>query len=107
MVTDLLKSNGSKSAYYLNQIMRSLPETLLISDYTFQPLNTRIKPNKPIALSEHIIVISGRSNDSALFSKWISRLEHISWITSIDIVDYGSVSNTVSNFEIKIVINDD
>lgn len=107
MVTDLLKSNGSKSAYYLNQIMRSLPKTLLISDYTFQPLNTRIKPNKPIALSEHIIVISGRSNDSALFSKWISRLEHISWITSIDIVDYGSVSNTVSNFEIKIVLNDD
>lgn len=107
MVDDLLKSKGSKTSYFTNSIMQSLPETLLISEFNFQPLQKRIKDGKLIELDEHIIIISGSSNDSSIFSKWISQLEHMEWIEHIDIIDYGSVSGSVSDFEIKIGLNDD
>jgi len=107
MVDDLLKSNGSKSSYFTNTIMQSLPETLLISEFNFQPLQKRIKDGKLIEIEENMIIISGSSNDNSIFSKWISQLEHMELIEHIDIIDYGSVSGSVSDFEIKIGLSDD
>ena len=43
MVDDLLKSNGSKSSFYSHTIIQSLPKTILLSDYHYQPLLRRIK----------------------------------------------------------------
>jgi hypothetical protein len=107
MVDDLLKSNGSKTSYFANSIMQSLPETLLLSEFNFQPLKKRIKEDKPIELDDLTIILSGSSTDSSLFSVWISQLERMNWIKHVDIIDYGSTSNSVSDFEIKIIVSDE
>jgi hypothetical protein len=107
MVDDLLKSNGSKTSYLSNSIMKSLPETILLSEFNFQPLKKRIKKDKPIELDYFTILLSGSSTDSSLFSKWISHLEQMDWIKHVDIIDYGSSSNSVSDFKIKIALSDE
>ncbi|MFD2916854.1 hypothetical protein [Psychroserpens luteus] len=107
MVDDLLKSNGSKTSYFANSIMQSLPETLLLSEFNFQPLKKRIKEDKPIELDDLKIILSGSSTDSSLFSKWISQLEQMDWVKHVDIIDYGSSSSSVSDFEIKIILSDE
>ncbi|MCD2257587.1 hypothetical protein [Psychroserpens luteolus] len=107
MVDDLLKSNGSKTSFYANRVMLSLPQTVLLSEFNFQPLNKRIKANKPIDLNTDIISISGSSSDSEAFSNWVSQLEDISWIEKVDIVNYESATSKVSDFKLKIVLTND
>jgi hypothetical protein len=107
MVDDLLKSNGSKSSFYSNNIMQSLPKSILLSEFNYQPLSKRIKIGKMIELDEKIISISGTSNNSEIFTNWIGDLEQEDWIEKIDIIDYGKASSSTSDFELKLVLKDD
>jgi len=107
MVDDLLKSNGSKSSFYSNTIIQSLPNTILLSEFNYQPLLRRIKSDKAIELEQNVISISGTSSDSSDFSKWLSQLEQEDFVTKVDINDFGNTSTNVSDFKIKIVLEDD
>ena len=107
MVDDLLKSNGSKSSYYANEIIHSLPNSILLKSFNYQPLQKRVKDNKVIELKEHTITIEGTSNDSETYSDWISHLERKDWVASVNILDYGHSSSKVSDFKIEIVLKHD
>jgi Tfp pilus assembly protein PilN len=107
MVDDLLKNNGSKSSLYSNTIIHSLPKSILLSEFNYQPLSKRVKADKPIELEQNSITISGKSNDSEAFSNWISQLEQENWIDKVNIIDYGNSSSNSSDFKIKIVLDDE
>ena len=107
MVDDLLKSNGSKSSFYSHTIIKSLPKTILLSDYHYQPLLRRIKEDSPIELSENIISISGTTIKSADFSEWINHLEKIEWIVKVSIIEYRNTNSKKSEFKISVLIKND
>jgi len=107
MVDDILKSNASKSSFYSDRIITALPKSILLSELQYQPLLKRISKEKPIELNEDTIHISGTSNDSEVFSNWISQLEKLEWIEKVEIVDYGTESNSNSEFKIKIGLYND
>jgi len=107
MVDDLLKSDSSKSSYYSNEIIHSLPNSILLKSFDYQPLLKRIKENKDIELKENTIAIGGSSNNSEEFSNWISELGRKGWIFKINILNYGSTSSKVSDFKIQIILEDD
>ncbi|WP_407556491.1 hypothetical protein [Winogradskyella sp. 4-2091] len=107
MVDDLLKSNGSKSSFYCDRIMQSLPQSILLSEFNYQPLLKRIKVDKAIELERNSISVSGASSDSDAFSKWIALLEQEDWIDKVEIIDYGSTASSVSDFRIKIVLSNE
>ena len=107
MVEDLLKSNGSKSAFYSHTIIQSLPKTMLLTGYNYQPLLRRIKDDASIEISENTIVISGTSIKSAHFSEWINLLEQMEWIAKVTIVRYRNTSSKTSEFKISILILND
>ena len=104
MVDDLLKSNGSKSSFYCDAIIQSLPKTVLLTDYSYQPLLRRIKEDRAIEVSEKKILVSGSSVQSADFSKWINHLEKINWIDNVAILEYRNTSAKKSEFKISIYI---
>ncbi|WP_412560634.1 hypothetical protein [Winogradskyella sp. MIT101101] len=107
MVDDLLKSNGSKSSFYSNTIIHSLPSSILLQELNYQPLLKRIKADKAIVLNENIIIVEGESSDSEAFSNWINLLERMDWVAHVDIIDYGSTSSKVSGFKIELILKDD
>ena len=107
LADDLLKSNGSKSSFYANSIIDGLSESILLSEYNYQPLLKRIKPDKPILLDSQIIMVSGTSSDSELFSSWIAELEKIDWVKKVDINSYGIDKNGFDDFQIKISLGVD
>ncbi|MDC1324527.1 PilN domain-containing protein [Flavobacteriaceae bacterium] len=104
MVDDLLKSNGSKSSFYCDAIIQSLPKTVLLTDYSYQPLLRRIKEDRAIEVSEKTIFISGSSVQSADFSEWINRLEKMDWIEKVAIMEYRNTNSKKSEFKISIRI---
>jgi hypothetical protein len=107
LVGDLLKNSDSKSSLYVSSTVNSLPETILLMELNYQPLIKRIKPDKPIVLDSSTILVSGRSNESKLFSNWIADLEEFDWVKKVDIINYGLDSNLSSDFQIKITLAND
>lgn len=107
MIDDILKSNASKSSFYSDRIIATMPNSILLSELEFQPLVKRIKKEKPIELDTNTIIISGTSNDSKVFSEWVSMLEKLHWVKNIGVVDYGSKSKSISEFQIKITLHND
>ncbi len=107
MVDDMLKSNASKSSFYTNTIIQSLPNSILLSELNYQPLLKRIKKDKPIETDNNVILISGESNHSEVFSKWIATMEAIDWIQKVEIINYEDTSALRSNFNLKLIIKHD
>ncbi len=107
LVDDVLKSNASKSSFYTNAIVQSLPNTILLDALNFQPLLKRVKEDQAIQYNEKSIFVSGASTSSKVFSEWIALLEAKNWIETIDIKDYGDTSKAQSIFTIKLNLTND
>lgn len=101
MVDDMLKSDVSKSSFYTNAIVQSMPSTIVLTELNFHPLLKRIKAEQSIQINKNSIIVSGQSNASAAFSKWVSEMETLAWIQSIDIT-YNDLSRSTSEFSLTI-----
>lgn len=106
MVEDMLKSSVSKSSFFINAIVNSLPKSILLSEINYQPLTKNIKKDKDIELKESTIVISGTSNNSKTYSEWITHLESLKWINKVEVENYSD-SKYTSNFSVKIKLTND
>lgn len=107
MVSDVLKSSSSKSSFYVNEIIESLPDHILLAEFNYQPLARKIKEGKSIENQEDTILISGQTSKQILFSDWISQLEAIPWIKSVNILNFEDVGSGASKFAIKLNLMDD
>ncbi len=106
MVTDVLKSSSSKSSFYVNAIIHDLPEHILLKELNYQPVLKRIKEDKAIENERNTILISGQTQQRILFSQWVSQLEAQQWVNSIQILNFEDADKMVSNFIIKLNMND-
>jgi len=107
MVEDMQNSSSSKTSFYANTIVNSLPASVLLSELNYQPLAKRIKADQPLIIEKNKILVSGTSSESDSFSGWLSDLEKKEWVSKIDIIEYGSESNRLSDFSIKIIISNE
>ncbi|WP_437368373.1 PilN domain-containing protein [Maribacter litoralis] len=104
-INTISNSSNSKSTFYLDNIAKSVPQTILLNNIDYQPLIKNIQKNKPIIFSENYILLSGISTSNNEFSRWIEKLEKNEWIKSIETLDYDFVNNSSSEFSIEIKIN--
>jgi len=107
MVEDMLNSNISKSSFYVNAIIMKLPNSILLSELNYQPIIKRIKTGKTIEVEKNIMLLSGKSNNSELFSKWVTDLEATNWIKKVEISNYHDASKSLSDFSLKLSIEND
>ncbi|WP_299525253.1 hypothetical protein [Winogradskyella sp.] len=107
MVNDVLTGSSSKSSFYAHVIINHLPESILLEEFNYQPLTKKIKDGKSIENHKNTIVISGHTKARVLFSQWISQLETIPWISSVNIVSFEDINKASSKFTLKLQINDD
>ena len=107
MVDDVLKSNASKSSFYVDVIINTLPESILLKELNYQPLLKKIKADKAIKNHKNRILISGQANNSIEFSQWISQLENLKWIQSVEILSFEDNTKSSSSFTIKLNMQDD
>lgn len=102
LATDILKSSASKSSFYINEIITLIPNSILLSELNYQPLQKRIKKDQNILIQNNAIIISGVSSQSESFSNWIEQLENYDWVHTVDILDYSDTNTTRSEFSIKL-----
>jgi Tfp pilus assembly protein PilN len=101
VVQNILQTANSKSAFYLNRVTASLPETINLSQLAYQPIAKAIREGKEINYQENVLVVSGISTDTQVFNSWIEQLEKFSWIASSTVSSYTQKTNSKAEFEIK------
>lgn len=106
-VETMLSSSTSKTAFYLNEIIQTLPSSIQLSEVNYQPLTKRLKASEPISNIKNTMVISGESGNSELFAYWVSDLESKEWIDKVETLDYSDISTNISNFSIKLNLKND
>ena len=107
IVEDVLKSNASKSSFYLDAILYDLPKSILLSNYNYQPLIKKIKEDKPVLIEKNVILISGHTSQSTKLPQWLSKLESIEWVYRVEIQSFEDISKSLSEFSIKLTINNE
>lgn len=63
-----------------------------------------MQESKPIQLDKNRILAMGTSISSEDFSSWVTHLEAIEWIGSVETMDYDYKNKNTSNFKIKISV---
>ena len=106
-VKAILSATSSKSSFFLDQIGSSIPNELLLTSLTFNPLEKRVKSGEQIKLLDNSILISGTSNNSGIFSNWITTLEKLPWIANVETIDYDYAGKNSSLFKIQLLILND
>ncbi|WP_036384443.1 hypothetical protein [Muricauda sp. MAR_2010_75] len=102
----LLGSASSSSTYYLDQIAKELPNSILLENMDYQPLSKPVRDNNVIEVLEHVIMVAGNSNDKTEFSQWTESLETKSWVDKVEIIGYEYVTKSMDSFTLKITSNE-
>ena len=106
MVEDVQRSSGSKTTYFINDIISELPNTITLGELNYQPLLKRVEQEKPIEHTLNQILVKGNSMDSDEFSRWLAALERLIWVSEVNIVSYENSSKNKSDFSITIKIDE-
>lgn len=101
-VETLSSASNSKATYYLDVLAQNIPNSILLSELKYQPLAKPVRESKPIILENEILLISGISKDVNEFSQWVEEIEKLSWVESVETLDYDFVTKKTSNFLIEI-----
>lgn len=105
IVENILNSSSSTSSLFLNEIIHSLPPTVILKEFNYQPLEKRIRKEKPIEFTNNSITISGTTSEREGFSYWVYELEKMNWISKVSILSYGDIEDN-TEFIIKLDIVD-
>jgi Tfp pilus assembly protein PilN len=81
--------SNTKFSQYYDEIGKSLPTALLLTQIYYQPLKGIQKENQAIDTEKNSLLIKGVSSDDEAFTNWISRLEKEKWISNVSITEYG------------------
>ena len=103
-VNAVLSLSNSRTSFYLDELGASVPKSILLTELLYQPLTKPMQESKPIQLDENRILVMGTSISSEDFSSWITHLETIEWIASVETMDYDYKNKSTSNFKIKISV---
>ncbi len=106
-VKNILNNSSSKSTYFLNRIIHSKPSSIILSEFTYQPLEKQVKDREAIKLNKNKVRISGDSSNEAEFSNWIKTLEGMAWIKEIEVAGFSYKSSQNSGFSIIITLDED
>lgn len=107
LVSNIFNNSTSKSSYFLNRIIKSKPKSVLLGEFTFQPLLKQIKENETIKLDTNKIIITGESKEEISFSAWIKKLESMRWIKEVQISHFGYKSAQNSEFTLNLTLQED
>ena len=102
----LTHSKNTKTSYYLDELGKSIPNSINLDQIQYQPLLVPVRENKAIKLQKENLQISGVVNDKVAFTEWSDMLEKQKWIQKIQIMDYEYRSKTSANFTLNLVLDE-
>lgn len=102
-VNELSLSNTQRISAILNEIGKSVPNTIILNELHFQPILKKGNTETLTKYSEKKILVSGISNNNLVFTSWIEKLSNSKKINEVVILKFEKENKTTS-FKINIFI---
>ncbi len=96
--------NTDETIYFINQVLKSLPNTIILSELNYQPVSKSIKKGEDLMLAEDLISLKGQTNSNKSLSDWLLELENYEWVEDIVITDFKNDSSE-GQFELNLKID--
>ncbi len=104
LVESIQQTGFSNSSEIVSSILSDLPNSILLTEFVYQPLKKGIKKNKPITPIHNQILISGKTNDKTQFFEWIKTIETNRFVDKLSIDDFQDKTTKAANFNITITL---
>lgn len=105
IVAGLSSVSQSKVSLYLDELAMLVPSTISLTRINYQPIQTRIKREELIPVSENILQVAGTIKNNEDLTRFVNSLERSKWINNV-ILEFGEKKNKTS-FTILIHIKDE
>ena len=97
----------SKISWYVDEIAYRVPNSILLKEITFQPLQKTIKKEKEILYKQEVFVVEGEAVGSYEISKWVDELAKLKWVDDVVVNDLESKTTRKNSFTLFIKITDE
>ena len=101
-VANYINSSNSRSSKIISELIKPLPNSILLSELIFHPLEKKIKQEEAIVTQNNIILISGVTSNNEAFTNWVEEIEHFNWLKNVTIVNYGKNEVKETVFTLKL-----
>lgn len=102
----ILKSNPwlvhSKTSFYCDRIMATLPIAIKLQEATFFPL----EDEKEMLFNYNQINIIGQTKNSRALNSWMNSLNQLDWIQQIEVEQLQENQQNLNQFQLKIFLNE-
>lgn len=105
-VKEIALSSSEKTTVKVNEIATSIPNTILLEELQFQPVEKKGSNEKLTLFHENDIEIKGVTTDNEEFTNWIELLSKKDFIKKVTILDFGKNENEELVFKISIGLNE-
>lgn len=103
IVSELSLSNKQKVSFILNEIAKSVPNTIILNEFNFQPFLKKGNIEALTKYSEKNILLSGISTNNIQFTTWIEKMSTMKTINEVVILKFEKEDiNTL--FKINIIL---
>lgn len=103
---EIVLSSSEKITVKVNTITKSIPNTILLEEFQYQPVEKRGNNEKLTIFHENSIEMKGITTDNDDFTNWIESLSQQNFIEEVIIIDFGKNENKELAFTISISLNE-
>lgn len=101
-IKNVMAITASQSSLVINEITKSIPQSILLTELVYHPLEKKIKIEEPILTQEKIVIISGTTIDNTAFTRWVETIDLLKEVNLVVITHFGKNEQNETEFSIKL-----
>lgn len=98
-------SAGAASSAVINDLVKDMPTSILLTEITYHPLEKKVKENEPITTRDSLILVSGTTLSNDAFTGWMENIEKNKWVKGTTITAFGKDQENNTGFSVNIMVN--
>lgn len=91
-------------SYYLDEIGKSVPSTITLSEMTLFPVVGKLKNKQRVEVDQEKIIIAGTTKGNEIMDDWIEMMDRFEWVKSIELINYLKISEELAEFELVMTL---
>jgi type II secretory pathway pseudopilin PulG len=103
-VKNVVAITSSQSSLIINEITKRIPQSILLTELIYHPLDKKIKTEESIIIQEKTVALSGTTINNEAFTHWIAVIEQLKWIDQVVITRFGKNDLNETEFSIKLIL---
>lgn len=104
LVQSIQKTGFSNSSQIINEVLENIPKSILLETLEYQPLEKKIRADKPIVIGAKKLLIIGKTSDKDNFFDWVKTIEAKPFVSNLNIEDFQDASTRTARFEILALL---